>query len=73
MTHENDPADIILDRVMPNASPEEREEARTNLYRLARALARIRSLPSVPDHEKAMTPQNWRPEVDSDSSSPSTP
>lgn len=36
-----EPGDIILDRVMPNATPEEREAARENLCRLARFLFRV--------------------------------
>lgn len=35
------PGDIILDRYMPDASPEAREEARENLYALAAAVVRI--------------------------------
>lgn len=73
MTYENDPADIILDRVMPDATPEEREEARTNLHRLARALARIQSLPPMPTNTQSATLQNGTSEVDSDSSELSIP
>ena len=36
-----DPADRILDRYMPEASATERQEAKDNLKRLARLLARI--------------------------------
>jgi hypothetical protein len=35
------PGDIILDRYMPDATPEQREEARNNLNLLARAYIRI--------------------------------
>lgn len=35
------PGDIILDRYLPNASPEQREEARENLRRLARLIIRV--------------------------------
>ena len=35
------PGDIILDRYLPNASPEKREEARENLRRLGRLLIRV--------------------------------
>jgi hypothetical protein len=35
------PADRIIDRRMPNATTEEREEARENLRRLARVILRI--------------------------------
>jgi hypothetical protein len=35
------PGDIILDRYLPNASPEQREEARENLRRLARLSIRV--------------------------------
>lgn len=35
------PGDLILDRYMPNATPEEREEARANLRRLLRTLTDI--------------------------------
>jgi hypothetical protein len=36
-----EPGDVILDRAMPNASAEEREVARENLYAFAAALLRI--------------------------------
>ena len=35
------PADRIIDRRMPNATAEERQEARENLRRLARVILRI--------------------------------
>ena len=35
------PADRIIDRRMPNATTEERQEARENLRRLARVILRI--------------------------------
>ena len=35
------PGDLILDRYMPNASLEERETARANLYRLIAVLFEI--------------------------------
>lgn len=35
------PGDIILDRYLPDASPEQREEARENLRRLARLIVRV--------------------------------
>lgn len=35
------PGDLILNRAMPDATPEEREEARANLERLAALIARI--------------------------------
>ena len=36
------PGDIILDRYLPGASEEKREEARENLKRLARLFIRVR-------------------------------
>ena len=38
---EHRPGDLILNRYMPNATEEVREEARENLRRLARVLLRI--------------------------------
>ena len=38
---ENRPGDLILNRYMPNATEEVRDEARENLRRLARVLLRI--------------------------------
>ena len=35
------PGDIILNRYLPNAFPEKREEARENLRRLGRLLIRV--------------------------------
>jgi len=35
------PGDVILDRYMPDASAEAREEARENLRRLARLIIRV--------------------------------
>jgi hypothetical protein len=37
------PGDIMLDRYLPNASPEKREEARENLQRLAGLIVRVHS------------------------------
>ena len=36
------PGDLILDRYMPNAAPEERERAHERLRRLALLVARVR-------------------------------
>lgn len=38
---EHRPGDLILKKYMPNATEDEREEARENLRRLARVLLRI--------------------------------
>lgn len=37
----DDPADRIINRYMPNATPEQRDEARENLHNLAKLLLRI--------------------------------
>jgi len=38
---ERQPGDLILDRFMPDAASEQREEARENLRRLARLILRV--------------------------------
>jgi len=35
------PGDLIIDRYMPNATPEEREEAHANLRRWVAAMAKV--------------------------------
>jgi hypothetical protein len=40
-TPKRHPGDIIIDRYMPDATPEQREEARENLRRLAKLILRV--------------------------------
>ena len=40
-TNKRRPGDFILDRNIPDATPEQREEARENLRRLAKLLLRV--------------------------------
>ena len=44
-TKQRRPGDFILDRYMPDATPEEREGARENLRRLAKLLLRVHERP----------------------------
>lgn len=47
------PGDVFLDRYMPNASEEEREEARRNLYRFFGALVAIAKRHTREEWDKA--------------------
>ena len=48
------PGDVILDRYMPDASPEEREAARTNLYGFVAVLLRIATREATEETELAI-------------------
>jgi len=48
------PGDIILNKYLPNASPEEREAARENLKRLARLLIRVHERPALDNPQPAI-------------------
>ena len=67
MAREQDPADLIIDRVMPQATPEKRAEAVANLHRLARALLHIRPLLQTLDDVQRPTPRKPQTEVDLES------
>jgi hypothetical protein len=60
------PGDIILDRYLPNASPEKREEARENLRRLGRLLIRVHTRLAV-DNPQSSIRANGAPALDSES------
>ena len=48
------PGDVILDRYMPDATPEEREAARTNLYGFVAVLLRIATREATEEAEQAI-------------------
>jgi hypothetical protein len=48
------PGDLILDRYMPDASPEQREGARANLYEFAGVLLRIATRRVTEEHDKSI-------------------
>ena len=54
------PGDIILDRYLPNASPEKREEARENLRRLGRLLIRVHTRLAVDNPQVAIRASGGR-------------
>ena len=60
------PGDVILDRYMPDASPEEREAARTNLYGFVAVLLRIATREATEEAEQAIR-ANGGDEVESES------
>jgi hypothetical protein len=60
------PGDIILDRYLPGASEETREEARENLRRLARLLIRVHERHSHENPQTA-TRASAEPALDSES------
>ena len=60
------PGDIILDRYLPNASTEKREEARENLRRLGRLLIRVHERLAV-DNPQASIRANGVAGLDSES------
>ena len=60
------PGDIILDRYLPNASPEKREEARENLRRLGRLLIRVHRRLAV-DNPQSSIRANDVPGIESES------
>ncbi len=64
------PGDVILDRYMPDATPEEREAARANLYGFVAVLLRIATREALDNVEKPIR-TNGEGEVESDSAKPS--
>ena len=60
------PGDIILDRYLPNASPEKREEARENLRRLGRLLIRVHERQAFDNPHPAIR-TNGEPALESES------
>lgn len=52
------PGDLILDRYMPQATPEEREAARTNLRTLLSTLIRIEERHALDDSGQLGSPKN---------------
>ena len=60
------PGDVILDRYMPDASPEEREAARTNLYGFVAVLLRIATREATEEAERAIRAKDGG-EVESES------
>jgi hypothetical protein len=63
---EHRPGDIILDRYLPNASSEKREEARENLRRLARLLIRVHERQAV-DNPRSATRADTKSALESES------
>jgi hypothetical protein len=59
------PGDLILDRYMPNATPEQREEARTNLRAYAAVLLEIGQRIAHADGDKVIG-ENRGSDVDSE-------
>ena len=59
------PGDLILDRYMPDATPEEREVARENLKRLARLMLRVEVRKAREWYEQQIR-ASGDPEVDSE-------
>ena len=51
MTKARQPGDVFLNRYMPHATHEEREEARQNLYEFFAVLLRIATRRANEDHE----------------------
>lgn len=62
------PGDIILDRYLPNASAEQREEARENLRRLARLIVRVHTRLARECGDNSIR-VNGPPELESESNS----
>jgi hypothetical protein len=60
------PGDVILDRYMPDATPEEREAARANLYGFVAVLLRIATREALDNVEKSIR-ANGEGEVESES------
>lgn len=60
------PGDVILDRYMPDATPEERKAARANLYGFVTVLLRIATREALDNVEKSIR-ANGGGEVESDS------
>jgi hypothetical protein len=60
------PGDVILDRYMPDATLEEREAARTNLYGFVAVLLRIATREALDNVEKSIR-ANGVGEVESES------
>jgi hypothetical protein len=58
MPQDRKPGDVFLNRYMPGASEEEREEARENLYRFAAVLARIAGRRGLEEYEQAIRAKN---------------
>ena len=52
-TVERKPGDYIIDKYLPDATPEEREEARRRLYGFVRSLVRIASRLEREDQQKS--------------------
>jgi len=65
---EHRPGDIILDRYLPNAAPEQREDARENLRRLARLIIRVHTRLARERGDNTIRAKSAS-EVDSESSS----
>jgi hypothetical protein len=63
---EHRPGDVILDRYLPHASSEEREEARENLRRLAQLLIRINNR-LAHDYPQPAIRADGAPELESES------
>ena len=60
------PGDVILDRYMPDATAEEREAARANLYGFVAVLLRIATREALDNVEKSIR-ANGEGEVESES------
>jgi hypothetical protein len=60
------PGDIILNKYLPHASPEEREAARENLKRLARLLIRVNERLALDNPQPAIR-ANADPALESES------
>jgi hypothetical protein len=52
MPQDREPGDVFLNRYMPNATHEEREQARQNLYDFFAVLLRIATRRMNEDHER---------------------
>jgi hypothetical protein len=64
------PGDVILNKYLPNASPEEREAARESLKRLARLLIRVHERLALDNPQSAIR-ANADPALESESLSTS--
>lgn len=60
------PGDVILDRYMPDATAQEREAARANLYGFVAVLLRIATREALDNVEKSIRAKN-EDEVESES------